>query len=80
MSPLKKVLRVMGWVLATSWMYTYRDFKLVHREEWKEDEFLDFWIPHRQGELNFIGIVVSLPLSTPILVLRLLSLTFKREV
>lgn len=48
---------------------------MTAREEWGQDEFLEFWIPTKRGELEFIGIVVCTSCYLFVLVLR--RLTFK---
>lgn len=41
-------------------MATMRDLELISAAGWNQDEFLEFWIPKKQDELDFIGIIVSI--------------------
>lgn len=57
---LHAIWRAIKWIGGMTWMSVKRDMELVREAQWEQDEFLDYWIPRKTTELDFIGIVVCI--------------------
>lgn len=56
---LDNSLRIVKWIMGLTWMATMLDMEMIESADWNQDQFLEFWIPRKQAELDFIGIIVS---------------------
>lgn len=62
---LHRIWTDIKWIGGMTWMAAKQDMELIEEAQWEQDEFLDFWIPRKKDELDFIGIVVSIRLHLP---------------
>lgn len=65
---IQGIWRGIKWIGGMTWMAAKRDMELVQEAQWEQDDFLEYWIPRKASELDFIGIVVCIIVCWPSLI------------